>query len=401
MLTVSRLKDRWRTNSYVSRANHYWKRYLQTGRFYLDEWRWRRRWNGEESHSEEGLQALLRVRCPWVSPKPKGQLTILYVGYGEKLANGEVVDRYAVQNVLFALRMFGTVTAMNMESPKGTFSREWKAKKRQFNRELLSLIQRMCPKPDVLIGQMWGWYIERETLEQVKSLGIATINYSWDDTAAFYGDKIDGQWSGPAALAPIVDLNLTSSPRSRLKYQAEGGLALFWPEGANPEIHKPYDVPFEYDVSFVGGRYGYRPLLVEFLRQRGVKVAAFGPGWDGGMLSADEMIGLYSRSRINLGFGGIGHMVKVQHLKGRDFEIPMSGGLYLTSYNPELEECYEIGKEVVCYKDKWDCLEKIKYYLTHPHEAELVRRAGRARALRDHTWECRLEKVFRIVGVLQ
>ena len=126
-----------------------------------------------------------------------------------------------------------------------------------------------------------------------------------------------------------------------------------------------------------------------------------GRGWEGGILPPEEMVRLYSRSRVNLGFGGIGHMVKVQCLKGRDFEVPMSGGLYLTSYHPALEDCYEAGKEIACYTGKRDCLSQIRHLLGHPEEAESIRRAGRARALRDHTWHSRLEGLFRAAGLLE
>ena len=78
----------------------------------------------------------------------------------------------------------------------------------------------------------------------------------------------------------------------------------------------------------------------------------------------------------------------------------MSGGLYLTQYNHELEDCYEIGKEIVCYRNKEELVEKIRYLLDHPEEAEEIRQAGYKRALKDHTWEKRFENIFRMAGVL-
>ena len=120
-----------------------------------------------------------------------------------------------------------------------------------------------------------------------------------------------------------------------------------------------------------------------------------------GPLSDEEMIKLYSRSRINLGFAGSGYSKKLMCLKGRDFEVPMSGGLYLTQDNPELSLVYEVGKETMTYKDEKDSAEKIKWLFANPEEAAKIREAGRKRALKDHTWEKRFEEVFSIAGLLR
>lgn len=374
-------------------ANHYFKRGLQMGSALFEEMRWRLKSPKKPPLSVVELKQRLKERFPSIQPKSRGTLNILFAGIGP--------TTYNEAHVYPALKRFGRLTPFQRDRHPGQCSApQWKALRAEINREFLDLAENLSPAPDVLLGQMTGWLIDPSTLLRVKKTGIPILNYSWDDTAAFYGKKVDGAWIGSAAFASVADLNLTSSKRSCLKYQAEGGLALFWPEAANPEIHRPYDIPFEYDVSFLGGRYGYRPLLVEFLKKHGVKIAAFGPGWKNGVLPLEEAVALFSRSRINLGFGGIGHMVRIQHLKGRDFEVPMSEGLYLTSYHPELEECYEIGREIVCYKNKWDCLEKIRQLLAHPEEAAAIRKAGRQRALRDHTWEQRFEQLFRLIGLL-
>ena len=175
---------------------------------------------------------------------------------------------------------------------------------------------------------------------------------------------------------------------------------MFWPEAAHPDIHKPFDVPFNYDVSFVGAKYGWRPRFIRTLHKMGVDVECFGNGWDNGPLLDEDMIKLYSRSRINLGFAGVGHSRRLMCLKGRDFEIPMAGGLYLTQDNPELSLVYDIGKEIMTYKDEKDCADKIKQLISNPDKADMIRKAGRNRALNNHSWEKRFERVFDIAGLI-
>jgi hypothetical protein len=68
---------------------------------------------------------------------------------------------------------------------------------------------------------------------------------------------------------------------------------------------------------------------------------AFGP-----ILSDSEMVNVYSSSRISLNFSEVVDEItgKIKrHIRLRDFEIPMSGGLLFTGYQQELEEYYVVG----------------------------------------------------------
>jgi spore maturation protein CgeB len=123
----------------------------------------------------------------------------------------------------------------------------------------------------------------------------------------------------------------------------------------------------------------------------------------GGVLSDVEMVKMYSRSKINLGFSSCDTgdtEERIVQIRLRDFEVPMSGGFYLVEYMEELEEFFEIGKEIVCYTDPGDLVEQVKYYLKHDTERERIRRAGHERCLRDHTWHKRFEMAFKQMGML-
>jgi spore maturation protein CgeB len=136
------------------------------------------------------------------------------------------------------------------------------------------------------------------------------------------------------------------------------------------------------------------------LKSHGIEVEAFGYGWPNGPLSTQEMVRMYSKSKINLGFGGVANLSETYCLKGRDFEIPMSGGLYLTEYHPELERWYRLGEEIVTYSGFDDLVTKIRYLLSHSDGADAIRQNGYDRALSEHTWEMRFEKVFGLMGLL-
>lgn len=89
----------------------------------------------------------------------------------------------------------------------------------------------------------------------------------------------------------------------------------------------------------------------------------------------------------------------IPHVRLRDFEAPMCRTCYLTGHTDEISEFYEPGKEIITYQSVEELVDKTKYYLTHPEEAERVREAGYRRALRDHTWVERFKQLFTAVGL--
>jgi len=78
----------------------------------------------------------------------------------------------------------------------------------------------------------------------------------------------------------------------------------------------------------------------------------------------------------------------------------MSGSAYLTHDNPDLAGLYEIGREIATYRDADECVERARALLADDERREEMARAGRARALRDHTWDHRFGDLFRRLGLV-
>jgi spore maturation protein CgeB len=308
---------------------------------------------------------------------------------------------------------------------------------------------------DLFFSYFFDACILPEAIEEIKSMGIKTVN--WYCNGSYQLHLV-------SQISPHYDWCLVPE-KFRLKdYVAMGARPIYCQEAANPNIYKPYDLPVEYDVTFVGQAYGDRPAYVKYLLERGIDVRVWGWRWDnysaqkttvsrqasflrqalrggrmlcsrsgrqalrqhssrrfilehalaryritlppsiiGGTLSDVEMIQMYSRSKINLGFSSCGdtHETKerILQVRLRDFEVPMSSGFYMVEYMEELEEFFDIGKEVVCYTDKEDLADKIKYYLKHDDERERMRRSGHERCLRDHSWHKRFQMAFKEIGL--
>ena len=345
--------------------------------------------------SDEQISQICQQRLPNLQPRSKGQLRILAIFHHYNWENDALLP---------PLRRFGTVRHYDWGDEFDHQAKGWHdGKKRAMNEALLRNVRHWVAREgiDVLFCYLSGELFFPETVREMALLGVPMVNLALNDKESFVGPVRGGQVIGARDICRHFHLCWTSTEDAVEKYCVEGGVPLFLPEGADPSVHRPHDVDRSIDVSFVGQRYGNRPQVVERLREAGIAIEAYGYGWPNGSLPTEEMVRMYSRSKINLGFGGVDGLDETYCLKGRDFEIPMSGGLYLTEYHPELERCFRLGEEIVTYRNFDELLAVIRDLLANPAKADAIRQRGYHRALAEHTWEMRFEKVFRLLGVLE
>lgn len=164
--------------------------------------------------------------------------------------------------------------------------------------------------------------------------------------------------------------------------------------------------------SFAGSVYGARNPACRFL-QRKAGLRCFGRGSRlvklglpyfkgifklsalcGAALNFEEVHSIWNRSRVAYTPMGGGPECQVLSIKGRAFEMGLSGTLMLCELSPNLECYYEPGKEFIVFETLEDCAEKAKFYLRN--EAERLRIASnyRDRTMREHLWEHRFSRLF-------
>jgi len=343
---------------------------------------------------ETTIRTHMTETCPEVQAKPKGTLRILALYHHYNWEN------YSLKP---ALEKFGHLRHYDWGDEFDHQKPDWhRHVKARMNKTLAEKVKKWVAidGTDVIFTYLSGALVTPDTMKELHSLHIPMMNLCLNDKEYFVGKLRRGQAMGMRDICRYFDLCWTSTEDALEKYCVEGGVPLYLPEGANPDVHRPYGEEKTIDVSFVGQCYGKRPHIIQKLRERGIGVEAFGAGWPRGALSHEEMVRLYSRSVINLGFGSVDGHRDTFCLKGRDFEIPMSGGFYLTEYHDELKRAYEPGKEIATYDDFDDLVEKIEYFLANPDRREEIRRRGFERARRDHSWEKRFDKVFTLLGVI-
>jgi spore maturation protein CgeB len=222
----------------------------------------------------------------------------------------------------------------------------------------------------------------------------------FDAKQSWQGEQIGKQRDGQVDIAPKFDMTWTSALVTCEWYLVEGARPIYMPEAFDLSATRRDDeVEQDIGVSFVGKAYGFRPNVIRRLRRAGIDVKTFGRGWEQGWI--DDPIDIFNRSLINIGMGGIGYSGILTNVKGRDFEIPAIGnGVYLTSFNPDLARHYEVGQEILCYRNQMEMTELIRYYLSHPKEARQIARRGRERCLAEHRWLHRYKKILNILGVI-
>ena len=271
---------------------------------------------------------------------------------------------------------------------------------RENSRQIIEQVaaERLNGPLDVLIGTMVAQSLSIEALQHVRRLGIPVLNMAMDDRLVEHWGWRGSTRVGSIGLAPAVDLVLQTTREYVPRYLVDGHPAVYWPFWSDPMLFRPGGVK-RYDVCFVGNNYGWRGALLRQIAAAGICVECFGSGFPNGHINADSVAKVFAESRIILGIGTIAHSRHIVTLKLRDFDGPMSGALYLTTANPDLQDSYVIGKEIEVYRSPQDCIRLLRYYLANASEREAIASAGRARAARDHTWDQRIAQALELIGL--
>ncbi len=299
-------------------------------------------------------------------------------------------------------------------------------------------------KPDLMFSVLFTDEFDVSVLRTVtEDLGIMTINWFCDDHWRF--ERYSRLW------APCFRWVVTTAESALSKYAKIGYYNVIKSQWAcNSFSYRRMNLPHEYDVTFIGQPYGDRRKIIEQLRETGIHVRTWGQGWDSGRVSQDEMIQIFNTSRINLNltaaYGSNSDdetavasrkrrpfqklldrilfantratdhrpisvsdqpavSASAEHsteqIKGRNFEVPGTGGFLLTQHAAHLEDYYELGKEVVNFHSTEEMIEKIRYYLTHEDERTAIAEAGYQRTLSNHTYQQRFNDIFTQIGLIE
>lgn len=297
--------------------------------------------------------------------------------------------------------------------------------------KLLKTVQDESPSYVFFI--LMNYEIFPETLIKIKRT-CSTINWFCDDAWRYE--------SYTKEAAKLFTYCITVDKYSLNKYTKSGIKNVFHSQWAAFDYVNNIDfakVSYKYDVSFIGGKNPTREWVVKYLENNDIKVTCFGAGWKNGKVSYEKMKEIFLESKINLNLsnsvaydirflkylisGTLTSFLKilfrrpsesfknlkfylgsiktyfigkkrVETVKARNFEIPGCGGFQLSQFALEIEDYYQIGKEISVFSNIEDLKNQINYYLMYDSSREEIRNNGYERTA-EHTYEKRINKIFK------
>jgi spore maturation protein CgeB len=329
---------------------------------------------------------------------------ILYVAVAHDYGQPELGPSFEETNFRSALE------GMGHELVRFDFTERERAVGRSaMNGELVRLAG--STRPDLAFFVLFREELSPETIRAVGHEGGApTMNWFADDHWRF--DSFSRHY------APAFDWVVTTDHEAVSRYRAIGHDRVILSQWAcNRYAYGKVTSELEHDVTFVGQAHGSRGETMAELQRSGIRVECWGRGWPAGRLGHEEMVRVFSSSRINLNLSNasepqrgfrarVGALVRGidmgprrSQIKGRIFEVPGCGGFLLTDRVPYLEQYFELGSELDAYDSPDELPDRIEYWLSHPDERAAVAEAGFRRVLAEHTYDHRFAEIFRAAGL--
>ncbi len=250
-------------------------------------------------------------------------------------------------------------------------------------------------RPDAVVLNSGGLVLEDSGFKMLRELDVVSVGIELSDpdvypyNGSFYANKFD--------------LFYTNSPYSlENQYDKEKVHIHLLPFAASTDHHfyMP-EVKKKYDLVVVGHAREDRLRIVNKLRER-FNVGLYGCGWEEGL---GEVHGNELTKAIN---GGLMYLsfakttAGYNNIKAGLFEAMACNQVVITSYMQALNDFFEIGKEILCYKEEGELPDLIEYYLKHEEERETIRKNAYARFLAQHTYLNRWKTVKEdIKGVIK
>tara|TARA_R100000008_G_C3582901_1_gene169861 strand:- start:77 stop:982 length:906 start_codon:yes stop_codon:yes gene_type:complete len=143
------------------------------------------------------------------------------------------------------------------------------------------------------------------------------------------------------------------------------------------------------DISFCGIPNPERQSLTNALTREGLSVEyKYG-------VSHEDMCELFSRSKISLNFSKNMTLTPPRRqIKARLFEVPAGKAVLCTEKTPNLEEYYDIDKEVIVYEGATELFEKCSFLLKNENILNKIAENGHERFLKEHESKQRLPKIL-------
>lgn len=239
---------------------------------------------------------------------------------------------------------------------------------------------------DCVIMNSGGITMEDDAFLYAKNNGVITVGISLSDPDVYpYNGQI---------YAYKFDLFYTNSKFSfNNQYKNSVNIKLM-PFAASINHHYYInEINRQYDVVIVGHARKDRIDIVRKLSHQ-FKIGTYGKGWENslGIVNGKAHVEAINTGTMYLSFSKTS--AGYNNVKVGLFEAIACKQVVITEYMEELEDYFDIGKEILCYKNVNELQNIIAYYIEHREEREEIRERAYQRFLKDHTYHRRWEKVM-------
>lgn len=301
---------------------------------------------------------------------------------------------------------FDIVEAINNNCRLGWFGQSFntfvpvEAWIRKANREMV--IQALESQPDYLLT--FGQYpVQAGALAQIRSASKCALVHVWPDPLLNVGNSL-------ISCLPVFDLVASYSQAIVEPFRRLGAERVAWiPLAGDPSMHSAVEVcesekaSYSADVTFIGGWRPEREAILSTLGSFDLKI--WGPDWgrrcrsNGPLLRKWQGRALYegalakavASSAINL------NMIDPLTLPAanmRFFEVPVAGGLQVSSACPEMEREFIHGEHLFYYRDANELQELIAKLLDDAPLRARVAKSGQAKVLATHNYTDRARSIL-------
>ena len=275
--------------------------------------------------------------------------------------------------------------------------------------ELVSsvLLETLQEKPIDILICMAQAPISGRALAELRSRGVITVLWFVEDYLRFT------YWREMAKYYDYVFTIQKGECIEKIK-AAGAGEVHYLPTACDPFFHAPVELTEEdkrmwgSPISFMGAGYHNRQQMFATLADQPFKI--WGSEWPTGKpfdrlvqeesrrIKPEECVKIFNATDVNLNLHSSSERDGVDpsgdFVNPRTFELASCGAFQLCDERKLLPEMFEVGKEIVTFNSVTDMKEKIAYYLNHPEERRKIAERARARVLKDHTYEARLEQML-------
>jgi len=248
-------------------------------------------------------------------------------------------------------------------------------------------------RPDVLLALTWD--VHPEILDALGRFFPGRRVLWWGDAPA------NSRRFG--LVNPFWDRVYVKDPDAVKKLRLAGKESALLHEAMNPRWHRPLARQKSDAIVVAGNYYAFRQAVLSRLYRDGARLELYGSepppwsakeirkGFSGKYIVREEKSRVFGEGMACLNTFAL---AEGNSLNCRAFEIAGAGGLQLIERRPILEACFSPGEEVLAFETYEELLDQVERARRFPAEMLSIRERGARRALAEHTYRHRLERIL-------